>query len=44
MGQFPLRNGVFLMITIYNVNPIGQWGKILSTLIGFGHDFGPGVD
>ena len=44
MGQFPLRNGVFLMITIYNVNPIGQWGKILNTLIGFGHDFGPGVD
>ena len=33
MGQFPLHNGVLLMITIYKVCPVGQRGKILVMAI-----------
>ena len=32
MGQFPLRNGVLLMITIL-VNPVVQWRKIMIAIL-----------
>ena len=38
-GQFPLHNGVLLMITI-KVNPAGQWGKNLVMAMGFVDHFG----
>jgi hypothetical protein len=34
-GQFPLHNGVLLMIAKYKVNPVGQWGKIMVMKMGF---------
>ena len=44
MGIFSLRNGVFLMVITYSykINPIGRWGKILVTVMGFAHNFGLG--
>ena len=35
MGQFSLRNGFLLIISIGNVNPVGQWGKNLVMAMGF---------
>ena len=29
MGQFPLRDGVLLVVAIIKVKSIGQWGKIV---------------
>jgi hypothetical protein len=40
MGLFRFQNGFFMIITIFKINPIGQWGKILVTVMGFAQAFG----
>ena len=40
MGQFPLRNGILLVVTMYKVKSIGEWGKILVMAMGFVDNLG----